>query len=65
LEDLKMKNRLFIVNSIVAVILVVILPGCRVENEAPVASNVSISGDSQVGAALTGSYTYSDAEGNE
>lgn len=60
-----MKNRFFIVNSIVAVILVVILPGCRVENEAPVASNVSISGDAQVGAALTGSYTYSDAEGNE
>jgi uncharacterized protein (TIGR02145 family) len=35
---------------------------CANANEAPVASNVSISGTLEEGQVLTGSYTYSDAE---
>ncbi len=42
----------------------VIIPFSGVYNAAPVAGNVAQGGNAQVGQALTGSYTYSDAEGD-
>jgi uncharacterized protein (TIGR02145 family) len=41
-----------------------IIPFSGTYNEAPVANNVSQSGNPQVGQVLTGSYVYSDAEGD-
>jgi probable HAF family extracellular repeat protein len=38
--------------------------GVVIQNAAPVASNVSISGTPKVGSVLTGVYTYSDADGD-
>ncbi len=39
-------------------------PGVVIQNAAPVASNVSISGTPKVGSLLTGSYSYSDVDGD-